>query len=152
MEYSEKFKQRFLDLTGDLDCKKSQIPEILEIDYNVYIKISEFGVIPKPVILIRIADYFNISIEYLLGRTDVNAFYKSENKVTFWERYNFLKELYNLTDYAIAQKLHISTSYTTNWKKKNYLPSIINLIELSEIFKVSIDYLLGRTDDRTPYN
>ena len=66
--------------------------------------------------------------------------------------YETLKNEKNLNDYAIAQKLHISTSYTTNWKKKKYLPSIINIIELTEIFKVSIDYLLGRTDDRTPYN
>lgn len=40
----------------------------------------------------------------------------------------------------------------TNWKNKKYIPSIVNVIELSEIFKVSVDYLLGRTDDITPYN
>lgn len=151
MEYSEKFKLRFLELTEDLDCKKSQIHKLLNIDYNIYLKISEFGVIPKPAILMRIADYFDVSIEYLLGRSDVNSFYQSEIPATFLERYNLMKCELNLTDYAIAQKLHITTSYTTNWKKKNYLPSIINLIELSEIFHVSIDYLLGRTDDRKLY-
>lgn len=151
MEYSEKFKLRFLDLVSDLDCKKSQIHKILNIDYNVYIKITEFGVIPKPTILMRIADYFNISIEYLLARSNEVNFYKSEKPVEFLDRYNALKIEYNLTDYAIAQKLHITTSYTTNWKKKKYFPSIINIIELSEIFHVSIDYLLGRTDDKTIY-
>ena len=65
-----KFKQRFLDLTGDMDCNKSQIHKILNIDYNIYLKISEFGVIPKPVILMRIADYFNISIRFLIGNTE----------------------------------------------------------------------------------
>ncbi len=148
MEYSVEFKQRFLELTADIDCKKSQIHKSLNIDYNVYMKISEFGVIPKPVVLMRIADYFNVSIEYLLGRTDHEYFYKAETPASFWERYSTLKEEHNLTDYAIAQKLHISTSYTTNWKNKKYLPSIINLIELSETFNVSLDYLLGRTDDK----
>lgn len=117
----------------------------------MYIKITEFGVIPKPTILMRIADYFNISIEYLLARSNEVNFYKSEKPVEFLDRYNALKIEYNLTDYAIAQKLHITTSYTTNWKKKKYFPSIINIIELSEIFHVSIDYLLGRTDDKTIY-
>ena len=151
MEHSKKFKLRFLDLVSDLDCKKSQIHKILNIDYNLYIKISEFGVIPKPAILMRIADHFDISIEYLLARSNEINFYKSEVPVNFLDRYNTLKKEYNLTDYVIAQKLHITTSYTTNWKNKKYLPSIINIIELSEIFKVSIDYLIGRTDDRTPY-
>ncbi len=151
MEHSEEFKQRFLELISDLDCKKSEIPKLLNIDYNVYIKITEFGIIPKPVVLIRIADYFNISIEYLLGRSNNSYFIKAENVTTFLERYQALKVENNLTDYAIAQKLHITTSYTTNWKNKKYMPSIINLIELSETFKVSIDYLLGRTDDRKKF-
>lgn len=148
MEHSEKFKKRFLELIDDFDCKKSEIPKLLNIDYNVYIKITEFGIIPKPVVLTRIADYFNISVEYLLGRTDNSYFAKAEMETPFWERYQALKAETDMTDYAVAQKLHITTSYTTNWKNKKYMPSIINLIELSEIFKVSIDYLLGRTDDR----
>lgn len=148
MEHSEKFKNRFLDLIGDLDCKKSEIPKLLNINYNIYVKITEFGIIPKPVILIRIADYFNVSIEYLLGRTDDSYFVKAETIITFLDRYQVLKAEKNMTDYAIAQKLHITTSYTTNWKNKKYMPSIVTLIELSEIFKVSIDYLLGRTDDK----
>lgn len=148
MEHSEKFKQRFLELISDLDCTKSQIPKLLNIDYNVFTKITEFGIIPKPVVLIRIADYFSVSVEYLLGRTNNSYFFSAKTPATFLERYQALKQEKNLTDYAIAQKLHIMTSYTTNWKNKKYMPSIINLIELSELFNVSIDYLLGRTDDK----
>ncbi len=151
MECSEEFKNRFLELISDLDVKKSEVPKLINIDYNVYIKISEFGIIPKPIVLIRIADYFKISIEYLLGRTENSYFEKSDTKIEFIERYQELKEEKILTDYDIAQKLHITTSYTTSWKNKRYIPSIINLILISEIFNVSIDYLLGRTDDRTIY-
>ncbi len=148
MEHSESFKRRFSELIEDLDCKKSEIPKLLNIDYNVFIKITEFGIIPRPVVLARIADYFGVSIEYLLDRTDNPYFSKAERAETFLNRYRQLKAEKNLTDYAVAQKLHISTSYTTNWKNKNYIPSIVNLIVLSEIFDVSIDYLIGRTDER----
>lgn len=148
MERSEEFKQRFSELIEDLDCKKSEIPKLLNIDYNVFIKITEFGIIPKPVILMRITDYFDVSVDFLLGKTNSSYFMKTEEQKTFLSRYQELKAEKNLTDYAIAQKLHIATSYTTNWKNKNYIPSINNLIMLSEIFKVSIDYLLGRSDDR----
>ena len=33
MEYSVEFKQRFLDLIDDLDCKKSEVHKILNISY-----------------------------------------------------------------------------------------------------------------------
>lgn len=114
MEHSEEFKKRFLELIDDLDCNKSKIPKLLNIDYNVFIKISEFGIIPKPIILMRIADYFDISIEYLLGRTDNEYFEKSETPSTFLERYKTLKSENNMSDYTVAQKLHVTTSYTTN--------------------------------------
>lgn len=52
MEHSEEFKQRFLELVSDLDCKKSEIPKLLNIDYNVYIKTTGFGIMPNSVILI----------------------------------------------------------------------------------------------------
>ena len=148
MEHSEEFRKRFLELIEDLDCNKSNIPKLLNIDYNIFIKITEFGIIHKPIILMRIADYFDISIEYLLGRTDNEYFEKAEDASTFLERYQKLKTENDMSDYAVAQKLHVTTSYTTNWKNKRYMPSISNLIVLSEIFKVSIDYLLGRTDDK----
>ena len=151
MEHSEEFRKRFLELIEELDCKKSNIPNLLNIDYNVFIKIKEFGIIPKPIILMRIADYFDISVEYLLGRTDNEYFEKSGTASTFLDRYQKLKTEIGMSDYAVAQKLHITTSYTTNWKKKRYMPSISNLIVLSEIFNVSVDYLLGRTDDKTIY-
>ena len=77
MEHSEEFRKRFLELIEDLDCNKSNIPKLLNIDYNIFIKITEFGIIPKPIILMRIADYFDISIEYLLGRTDNEYFEKA---------------------------------------------------------------------------
>lgn len=146
MEYSEDFKNRFLELIEDFECKKSEIPLKLNIDYNIYKKIIEFGIIPKPIILMRIADYFEASIEYLLGTTNKNEFYKSEQPVTFLDRYNGLKKEKGFNDYKIAQKLHISTSYTTNWQKKGFMPSLSNLIILSQVFEVSLDYLLGRTD------
>ena len=41
---------------------------------------------PKPVILMRIAEYFDISVEYLLGRTENSYFLKAETPETFLVR------------------------------------------------------------------
>lgn len=146
MEHSKEFQEVFLDLVADIPCKHSKKPEILGIEYDAYTKIIEYGKLPAPKVLIRIADYFGVSLEYLLGRTSVENFEKAKTPTAFYERYETLKKEKGWTDYAITQKLHIKTSYTTAWKKKGYLPSLTNLILLSEEFEVSLDYLLGRTD------
>lgn len=146
MSYSTEFKRIFAELIEDMDCKKSEIPKKLGIDYNIYVKIKEYGAIPRPVILERIADYFNVSVEYLLGRTDDPYFERSAKKHTFRERYDQLRVAKGMTEYAVAKMLHIGTSYTTSWKKHGYIPSLDYLLTLAEIFGVSLDYLLGRTD------
>lgn len=151
MEYSEDYKKRFTELINDMDCKNSEIPKLLKIDYGSYMKMKEFGIIPKPKVLVRIADYFEVSLEYLLGRTNDPYFSRAEKDEDFLTRYRRLKEEEHFTDYKIAQKLHITTSYTTNWKNKNFIPSIVNLIVLADTFGVSLDYLLGRTDEKKGY-
>lgn len=159
MEDTEKFKQRFTDLIEDLECKRYKIPSTIGIDYDTFLKITEYGKIPKPVVVMRIADYFQVSVDYLLGRTNNKFFEKTEMNVSFGDRYKELKQSpqsigkggKKWTDYAVASHLHISTAYITNWKKYHYIPSLDNLIILSELFGVSLDYLLGRTDDPTIY-
>lgn len=148
MADSVQFKRNFMQLTGEMDCNNTQAAQKIGIDYRIYKGITEHGKIPKPAILIRIADYFDISVEYLLGRTGNRNFERADTPATFYERFTQLKDEKGFTDYKIAQKLHISTSYTSAWKKNSYIPSLDNLIILSEVFKVSLDYLLGRTDEK----
>ena len=148
---SAKFKEVFLSLADELDCKRSEVPARLGISYNIYFYICELGKLPRPQVLARIADAFGCSADYLLGRTQVNCFVPAKTRRTFSGQLAALKEKYGKTDYAIAARLHVSTGYLTNWRKKNYTPSWENLIVLSEIFDTSLDYLLGRTDDDAPY-
>ncbi|HIY97400.1 MAG TPA: helix-turn-helix domain-containing protein [Candidatus Borkfalkia excrementigallinarum] len=152
---SIKFRDTFVmfvqDYMNENNCKKSKVPAFLGISYDIFIKIYELGKIPRPNILTRIADKAGYSIEYLLGRTKEDYFEKSNKAASFLERFDLLKNKYKLSDYAVAMKLHIATNYITNWRNKNYTPCIDYLIILSEIFKTSIDYLLGRTDDEAPY-
>lgn len=75
-------------------------------------------------------------------------FERSAAYPSFYERLSILKKEKGYTDYKIAQILHVTTSYTSAWKKFGYIPSLDNLIILSDEFGVSIDYLLGRTDEK----
>ena len=41
---------------------------------NSFSRAYNYGIVPKTPTLIKIADYFNISIEYLMGITDVELY------------------------------------------------------------------------------
>ena len=62
--------QRIQDLRTDADLSQKQLSEILHISQRSYSH-YETGSRNIPVeMLIRLANYYDISVDYLLGRTD----------------------------------------------------------------------------------
>ena len=154
MALSINFQNRFTELADELQEKsKSKRAKIIGISNTTYSNAYNYGIIPKTSSLIRIANYFDISIDYLIGNTDNERFEKSLQPVNFKER---LIELQNekgiSTVYELSQRIHIHRNNIAQWNKLNCIPLIDDLIIIADFFDISIDYLLGRTDDRTPYN
>ncbi len=52
-----------------------------------------------------------------------------------------------LSQRNIAKELHISQGTYNNWENAKTQPSIEQLIILADFFDVSIDYLVGHSDD-----
>ena len=62
--------KRLTDLRSDRDIKQKEIAEILKMSPDVYRR-YEKGIREIPVwALIKLADYYQTSTDYLLGRTD----------------------------------------------------------------------------------
>lgn len=62
--------QRLRDLREDKDMKQSDIAQILKIQQTVYSRYERgFQNIPLEH-LIKLADYYDVSTDYLLGRTN----------------------------------------------------------------------------------
>lgn len=60
----------------DRDIKQKEVAEILNVSQNTYSQ-YETGVISLTAeVLIKLADYYNVSIDYLLDRTDNPDFKK----------------------------------------------------------------------------
>ena len=74
--------QRIRDLREDNDLTQTQIAQMLGMSQTGYSK-YETGENDVPTqVLIRLADFYHTSVDYLLGRTDITTPYptKTENK------------------------------------------------------------------------
>jgi transcriptional regulator with XRE-family HTH domain len=56
----------------------------------------------------------------------------------------FLRKQRNWTQEELAQHLNISRSQITKWESGDQLPDLETLEKLSNLYEVSIDYLIGR--------
>ena len=59
------------------------------------------------------------------------------------EKIKELREANHLTQASLAKKLNITRSSVNAWEMGISVPSTTYLVELSQIFHVSTDYLLG---------
>ena len=62
------FWERFVELCNGIDKKPNSIRDELEISSSMLTKYKN-GAMPGADVLTRIADYFGVSTDYLLGRT-----------------------------------------------------------------------------------
>ncbi|MCL2054132.1 MAG: helix-turn-helix domain-containing protein [Oscillospiraceae bacterium] len=65
----------------------------------------------------------------------------------FSQIFSELLEVRNITAYKISKDTGISDSVIGYWKKGERTPTAENLIKLSNYFDVSVDYLLGVTEN-----
>lgn len=70
----------------------------------------------------------------------------------FSTRLENLLEEHNLTQRGLAKELHIAPSTLNGYLRRDREPDFATLIKLANYFEVSIDYLLGVTNIRRPYD
>lgn len=64
--------QRLRDMREDRDLTQTEVAEVLHVRQNTYSQ-YEIGIHAIPVeALCRLADFYGVSEDYLLGRTDVS--------------------------------------------------------------------------------
>lgn len=148
---SEKFQNRIKQIVDEQEFDKKDFPKFVDVSPAVIIRATKYGIIPSLKSLIKIADNVNVSLSYLLGETDNNEFYKSEHPTSFHIRLQELANERGEKYSAISNKMPFAYNSIYEWIRTGCLPSIDYLKPLAEYFKVSIDYLLGRTDDRNLY-
>lgn len=59
------------------------------------------------------------------------------------DRIKYLRDKYEITQTHLAKKLGISRSAVNSWEMGLSLPSLGNIVEMTKIFNVSADYILG---------
>ena len=65
----------------------------------------------------------------------------------FSERLNLLKTKKNITTVSLASALSIAKQSVHTWENMKTIPSSDKLVELADYFDVSLDYLVGRSDN-----
>ncbi len=140
------FQKRLSELVDDSDYTRTELRELLHVGCTSFTNAVVYGIVPTPRTLIKFADFFEVSLNYLLGKTDSNDYSPSITPTTFHERFTKLCQEKSVSRYRVAFDCGLPDSIITRWFSKGFTPSLDTLELLCDYFEVSPDYLLGRSD------
>lgn len=145
---SAKFQKFLKETIDDLGLKKIQFAEAAGVSSSVIIRATVYQIVPSVKSLIKLADYLQVPIMYMLGETDDAHFSPTREPATFFERLEQLTEEKGEKYSSVSHVMSFAPNSIYEWIRTSSIPSLDYLIELAKYFDVSVDYLLGRTDDR----
>ena len=109
------FKQRIKKLRKERKFTQQHLANLLNMDKSSISKYETGVALPEPPIIEKLSDIFNVSVDYLLGRTDnrksslIKGYYKN-NKVEIEIKNIILKGVYGLCRTFTISRIAISQS------------------------------------------
>lgn len=137
------FGEKLRELMEERNLSATDIQRNTGISNSRIYDWQKYAIMPYLSSLIKLSDYFGVSIEYLTGRTDENNYDTLSPRSTFPERLKLLAQEKNLSYYRIAKDNGFERNLITKWVR-GASPILINLIILADYFNCTLDYLAGR--------
>lgn len=142
MEYNlSLFGQRLKSLRKERKLKQREMAELLQCAERNYQKLEYGKTNVTATTLMFLCDYFDVSADYILGRTDC-----MEPLQTMAARIRSLREKNGLTQKDMAEILGCTPGHYQKMEYGKVNISTTTLAFIADYFNVSADYLLGRSD------
>lgn len=138
--------KRINELIKEYASDKKSFASLVGLNQGVIIRATKYSIIPSVKSLMKIADALNLPIAYVSSESDNPEFEPSLHRSTFHKRLKELSEESGNSYADISNIMPFAPNSIYEWRRKNCLPSLDYLKALADYFKVSLDYLLGRTD------
>ena len=145
---------RLKELRKEKNLYQIDVANYLNLKQNSYSQYeTETSNIPT-IKLKKLALYFNVSIDYLLGLTDIKMAYKPSHVIKVENNMNRLKDVRedrDLLQIDMAKLLEMSQNGYSQYETSYCDIPTHKLVKLAKFYNVSVDYLLYITDERFPH-
>lgn len=143
------FFKRIHDLRVDNDLKQKDIAHILNVNVNTYPHWAS-GMYEIPIDMVdRLTKIYNCSLDYLTGLSNVrDSFTKKYNPEEIYIRLKKLRKSLNLSQIEIGNILGFGQMNYSRYERGIILIPFSKLYLIAKNFNISLDYLMGKTDDK----
>ena len=136
-------KNRLRGLRKGKDLNQTQIAAVLRISQRGYSK-YETGENDIPTqVLLRLADFYGVSVDYLLGRDETPAAQPPRGR-SGWLQLAALRREHGMTQAQAAALLGCSASLYAKYERGERPLPLPLAVKLADLYGVTLDRLAGR--------
>ena len=139
-----KFVENLKDLMFDNNLSQKDLADVTGIDRASINRYLKGNCMPNLKAVVALAEYFNCSIDFLIGKSTENNQTKFVPCPPFSERLNIYLKKYNDTALSLCKKVGLPDSRFYGWLAGTNFPRIDNVEKLADYFLITIDQFLGR--------
>ncbi len=139
------FSERLNELMAESNLTPSDLIKKLNLENLSTIYVWKSGKsLPRVENLISLANLFDCSLDYLLGRTNNYEKISCKKVVPFDIQLNKILKNKNITKYKLMKNCNFTKGHINSWFNLKSYPTPDNTIKLADFLGVSADYLVGR--------
>lgn len=132
---------RIRQLRKSQDIKQTDLADAIGVTFTVISNIERGYSNPKPFMVERIAEFFNVPTDYLLGRT--NTRFRGTRTSVVPERLSSLMEELAISSEELSDETGMELSVISDILAGEMQPSMPDLAVIASALGTTVDYLIG---------
>ena len=128
----------------EAEIKSPALGEAIHTEPSAITKFLRAERLPSASTLVKLADYFNCTTDYLLGLSDILDDRKFKQHPPFSEQIDVLIAYSKKTQYRFGIEAEIADETFRRWRKGINEASVETLVKIAQYLKCSVDFVLGR--------
>ncbi len=144
MDILSNLSERLKDLMEEAEINTPTLSAKINIEQSAILRFIKAERLPSATSLVKLADFFNCSTDYLLGLSDILDNRSFSQRPPFNVQLGNLLEYFHITKYRLVKDTRLSEETVNNWHKGKYEPNVESLVKLANRYHCSVDFILGR--------
>ena len=138
--------ERLSFIREDKDMKQSELATIIDVNQSTISRWEKSSEIPSLEKLNKIANYFNISLDYLLHLSDKKTAIKKTNlnKKEIGKRLKHFRKENDITQIELAEFLNTTHSTIAGYESGKTMILTSFAYQICKKYKISLDWLCGK--------
>lgn len=140
----EAFKDRLIDLMNERQLTAFSLAKSLNCTSTTICDYRKGKYLPSSKMLIRLANFFNCSTDYIFGITVEYGCAKQTDCPDFSTWIPSLLKEFGVTKKDLCIKADISEKIFFSWLRNETMPSSLSVYKMAKFLNCSMDYVYGR--------